>query len=128
MISTVVGTFTASINLHERIQEKRQKAKQKQLDEKQTGEIETLQKEVKRLQAGDHGDSSSSSSRSRRRSRRGGSDDEDEEFSRSTKRSRDIIEDHYDDYVSRMGSRYARGDGEFNTYLSATIATSPADG
>lgn len=115
----MVGTFTAGINLHERVQDKRKAAKQKKLDESQTDRIDNLQKEVKRLQGREssHGDSSSSRSSSpgRRRSRRGGSDDE-EDFVRSTKRSRDMIEDQYDDYVSRVGSRYARGDGEKRTH------------
>jgi cell division protein FtsB len=53
LVSTLIGTFTTSMNLHDKIQDKRAQAKQKETDEGQDKKIQDLKQEVERLQLQD---------------------------------------------------------------------------
>lgn len=123
LVSTVIGTFTASMNLHDKLQEKKDKKAQQTLDRKQDDEIQKLRDTVDKL----HDDKeqlrrqSVAGSLSRRgsvaskRGRKDGSDDnsdDSEAYYRSAKKSRAMIEQQYDDYMERMGPRYAQGDSK----------------
>lgn len=115
------------MTLADKIQEKRDKSKQKALDGKQDGEIKQIQAKLQQLEAGgDKQDerkpqrsrSTSRSSSRRRRRRRDDYDDDDEYFARSARRSRAMIEQAYQDNVVRMGQGYAQGDGKSCAKLS----------
>ena len=114
LISTILGTFTTSMNLHDKYQEKKDRAKQKQLDEGQDKQIKQLQAKVDKLQSNGGGDDSGRRRGSRprlqsRRSLSAGSYEE-EDFDRSARKSRAMIEREFDANVRRLGSSYAQGD------------------
>ena len=116
------------MNLHDKVQEKRKSAQQKELDEGQDKQIKQLQAKVDKMQPGkgDESDSGSRSrSRSRRRRRRSTGDDgyKDEDFDRNARRSRAMIERQFEDNVRRVGQRYARGDVIAENKLQAQIIT-----
>ena len=114
LVSTVIGTFTASMTLHDKLQDKRARKEQKALDGKQDDEINKLRTEVGQLRVESNKKEPSrsrSGSRDRRRRRRRDSSDDSEEFRRSARRSRAMIEHRYEDNLMRMGPRYAQGDG-----------------
>lgn len=97
--------------LHDKVQEKRDRTKQKALDSGQDDKIKELEDQVQKLQSRDESSSGRSRSRSRRRRRRSLDDDmDDDDFDRSAKRSRAMIEREFDENVRRMGQRYAQGD------------------
>jgi hypothetical protein len=106
LASTLVGTFTASMGLWERVSDRREKHKQKQRDSKQDGEIKQLRQQFDEAQ------------------RRGQERQDEIDRLKSGHRPRDEVGDNferngamvqtmYDDMYGRMGSRFARGDGEF---------------
>ena len=115
LASTLVGTFTASMGLWERVHDRREAHKQKQTDKKQDGEIEKLreqfeaaqkkgqerQEEIDRLRSG-------GGNRGGEGGRGGGHrDDVGESFERNGM----MIQRMYDDMYGKMGNRFARGDG-----------------
>lgn len=137
LVSTLLGTFTAAATLHDKVQDKRYQAKQKQTDQGQDNQIQSLRQDVERMQlreehdrlqgkneASDRSRSQSRSRRNRSRRRRsvddgdeGGSDD----FDRSAERSRALIAQEYEANVARMGQRYAEGDVIAENKLQAQI-------
>lgn len=150
LVSTIAGTLTTSMNLHSTLQEKRKSQQQKQLDQEQSKHISNLQNAVERLNAQEEGQSngngsddggkSTKSSRNRRsksisgksqngsyrnRGRRKsvGDDgsDSSEDFDRTAKRSRRMIEQQYEDNVRRLGPRYAQGDVIAENKLQAQV-------
>lgn len=120
LASTLVGTFTASMGLWERVHDRREAHKQKQTDSKQDGEIKQLreqfeqaqkkgqerQDEIDRLRNGDGGRGGGGGGGG---GGRGGGyrDDVGESFERNGM----MIQRMYDDMYGRMGNRFARGDG-----------------
>ncbi|KAK3714714.1 hypothetical protein LTR37_007694 [Vermiconidia calcicola] len=128
LISTVIGTFTTAMTLQDRISEKRNKAKQKNLDEGQDKEIKQLREEIKKHHSGDDQQESRSVTRSksrngRRRRRSMDYDEDDEDFARSAQRSKRMIQQEYDENFMRMGQRYAQGDVITQNKLQAQIIT-----
>jgi hypothetical protein len=111
LASTLVGTFTASMGLYDRVSDARQNHKQRARDTKQDGEIKELkesfeksqkaaedrQKEIDRLKsgAGDNGGS-----------RRGNND-----VGYNLGRDAAMVQRMYDDGFGRYGNRFAQGDG-----------------
>lgn len=106
LASTLVGTFTASMGLWERVHDRREAHKQKARDSKQDGEIKALrdqfekaqqaadvrQQEIDRLKHGGGGR---------------GRDDVGQNFERDGM----MIQRMYDDGYGRLGKRFAQGDG-----------------
>ncbi|KAK5122466.1 hypothetical protein LTR85_004050 [Meristemomyces frigidus] len=137
LVSTLVGTFTASMALADKIQEKRDKSKQKATDGKQDNDIKQLEAKLKKLgiesSAGSdkkNGErksqrsrsrSSSRSSSRRRRRRRDDYDDDAAYFAHSARRSRAMIEQTYQDNLTRMGQGFAHGDVITENKLQAQI-------
>ena len=114
------------MNLHDKYKEKKESAKQKKLDEGQDKQIKDLRSQVDRLQSkGDDDNNSSRVSRSRPRlqSRRSLSagDYEEEDFDRSARKSRAMIEREFDANVRRLGSTYAQGDVIAENKLQAQV-------
>jgi hypothetical protein len=113
LASTLVGTFTASMGLYDRVSDKRQQHKQRARDVQQDGEIKQLkdefekaqqraedrQKEIDRLKNGGGGG--------------GGRGNDDVGFVLS--RDAAMIQRMYDDGFGRYGSRFAQGDGKSHT-------------
>lgn len=113
------------MNLHDKYQDKKNQAKQKQLDGGQDKQIKDLRSQVEKLQSkrGDDNSSRVSRSRPRLQSRRSLSagDYEDEDFDRSARKSRAMIEREFDANVRRMGSTYAEGDVIAENKLQAQV-------
>jgi hypothetical protein len=107
LVSTLVGTFTAGISLVDKVQEKRDKHKQKGIDNGQNARIKALSDKVDQLALQDKDDARSSRSSSRSRRRRY---EDEEEFAYGAKRARAMIEQAYADNFLRVGQDYARGD------------------
>jgi hypothetical protein len=110
LASTLVGTFTASMGLYDRVSDARQNHKQRVRDTKQDGEIKELkesfdksqkaaddrQKEIDRLKngGGDNGGG-----------RQGNTD-----VGYNLGRDAAMVQRMYDDGFGRYGSRFAQGD------------------
>ncbi|KAF1939839.1 hypothetical protein EJ02DRAFT_244017 [Clathrospora elynae] len=119
LASTLVGTFTASMGLWERVADKREQHRQKARDTQQDGQIKELkaqfeqvqkqaegrQHEIERLQNG-HGGTASR-----------GRDDVGNNFERDGM----MIQRMYDQGYGRMGSRFAQGDAVIENQLQAQI-------
>ncbi|CAN9188259.1 unnamed protein product [Alternaria alternata] len=119
LASTLVGTFTASMGLWERVADRREQHRQKQRDSKQDGEIKELkqqfedaqkkaegrQQEIDRLKNGGGG------------GQWGGRDDVGNNFQRDGM----MIQRMYDQGYGRMGSRFAQGDAIVENQLQAQI-------
>jgi hypothetical protein len=111
LASTLVGTFTASMGLYDRVSDARQNHKQRAHDTKQDGEIKELkesfeksqkaaddrQKEIDRLKNGGGDDGGG---------RRGNND-----VGYNLGRDAAMVQRMYDDGFGRYGSRFAQGDG-----------------
>lgn len=102
------------MNLHDKYQEKKNRAKQTELDEGQDKQIKKLQATVDKLQSNGGGNNSGHRRASRprlqsRRSLSAGSYEE-EDFDWSARKSRAMIEREFDANVRRLGSNYAQGD------------------
>ena len=110
------------MNLHDKVQEKRQQAQQKQLDQGQDKEIKDLREQVNKLQSS-NGSNSRPKSRRRRSKSVGAWNDDDDDFEQQAKRSRAMIEQEFQDNVRQMGSRYAQGDVIAENKLQAQIIT-----
>ncbi|KAI0472201.1 hypothetical protein GGR56DRAFT_667842 [Xylariaceae sp. FL0804] len=96
LCSTLVGTFSSSMGLWERVRERR---KQKQRDSKQDDEIRQLREEVAKAE-------------------KRGKQQRDEELSEPRDR---LIRRQYDEGVERLGRRYAVGDPVTENQLQAQI-------
>ncbi|KAK3619211.1 hypothetical protein LTR56_024171 [Elasticomyces elasticus] len=110
LISTVIGTFTAFMTLADKIQDKRDKAKQKATDGKQDVQVQGPREQVNKLSNEQKEPRSQRGSRSRlqstrRRRTRDDSDDDETEVATNARRSRAMIERMYKDNVDRMGQQ-----------------------
>lgn len=118
LASTLVGTFTASMGLWERVHDRREAHKQKKRDTEQDDNIKQLreqfedaqkkadrrQEEIDRLKdgGGERGGGG----------RRGGyRNDFHDDVGESFERNGMMIQRMYDDMYGRHGNRFARGDG-----------------
>jgi hypothetical protein len=119
LASTLVGTFTASMGLYDRVSDKREQHKQKVRDTKQDGEIKQLkdeftkaqkaaedrQKEIDRLKNGGGGGGGGTGGGYGGR----GHDDVGYNLGRDAA----MVQRMYDDGFGRYGSRFAQGDGMY---------------
>ncbi|CAK4033228.1 unnamed protein product [Lecanosticta acicola] len=112
LLSTVIGTFTASMTLQDKISEKRAKKKQAKTDRSQDNQLKEMQEK-----------SPSRSSRSRSSSRRRPPRnlDDDAYLAANGARSKDMIERTYQDHLARLGPKYARGDLMTENKLQAQV-------
>lgn len=106
LASTLVGTFTASMGLWERIADRRDQHRQKQRDSKQDGEIKELKMQFQEAQKKAEGRQQEID----RLRNGGGRDDVGNNFERDMM----MIQRMYDQGYGRMGSRFAQGDGLFS--------------
>lgn len=120
LITTVLGTFSTSLALHDKVQEKRNQAKQKTLDAGQDKKIQDLEQRVTKLQTEEE-DDSSRNRRPRPRRRSTGDDGDSDDFDRQARRSRAVIAREFQDNVDRLGPRYAQGDVIAENQLQAQI-------
>lgn len=118
LASTLVGTFTASMGLYDRVSDKRQQHKQRARDTKQDGEIKQLkdefqkaqqaaeerQQEIDRLKSG----GGQGGGGSQQVARRGGDD-----VGYNLERDAMMVQRMYDDGFGRYGRRFAQGDGAY---------------
>ncbi|EME81497.1 uncharacterized protein MYCFIDRAFT_155659 [Pseudocercospora fijiensis CIRAD86] len=104
LVSTIVGTFTASIALHDKIKEKQEKAanakKQQQgVDDKQDKGLEELKERLGELEnKADKGKEVSDNPM------------EDDDFAQATGRSKAMLEETYEQNVGQLGQNFAQGD------------------
>ncbi|KAH9910059.1 hypothetical protein F4778DRAFT_713942 [Xylariomycetidae sp. FL2044] len=106
LCSTLIGTFSSSMGLWDRVNEKRRQGKR---DTKQDEEIRKLREQVE----------ANKQSRQRQESRRRPDDDADLGY--SLERSGDLIRREYDVGYERLGRRYAVGDTLTENQLQAQI-------
>ena len=105
LASTLVGTFTASMGLWERVHDRREAHKQRQRDTKQDGEIKALKDQFEKAQQAADG----RQQEIERLKSGGGRDD----VGRNFERDGMMIQRMYDDGYGRLGSRFAQGDGRY---------------
>ncbi|KAI0572486.1 hypothetical protein Ptr902_06671 [Pyrenophora tritici-repentis] len=113
LASTLVGTFTASMGLWERVADRRQQHRQKAKDSKQDGEIKELKKQFEEAQQRAEGRQQEIN-----RLRNGGSRDE---VGNNFERDGMMIQRMYDQGFGRMGNRFAQGDAIVENQLQAQI-------
>jgi len=106
LASTLVGTFTASMGLWERVHDRRESHKQKLRDTKQDGEIKQLREQFEQAQQSADGRQQEID----RLKGGGGRDDPGRNFERDGR----MIQRMYDEGYGRMGSRFAQGDGVYD--------------
>jgi hypothetical protein len=112
LASTLVGTFTASMGLWERVSDRREKHKQKQRDTKQDGEIKQLREQFEAAQKkGQERQEEIDRLRDGRGGRGGERGRACDDVGESFERNGFMVQRMYDDMYGRMGSRFARGDG-----------------
>ncbi|KAF2821696.1 hypothetical protein CC86DRAFT_301973 [Ophiobolus disseminans] len=126
LASTLVGTFTASMGLYDRVSDKRQQHKQRTRDTKQDGEIKQLkeefeksrkaaderQQEIDRLKNG----GGYNNGGGQQLARRGG-----EDVGYNLERDAMMVQRMYDDGFGRYGKRFAQGDAIAENQLQAQI-------
>jgi hypothetical protein len=126
LASTLVGTFTASMGLYDRVSDKREQHKQKQRDGKQDGEIKKLreefektqkaaderQKEIDRLKEGGGNNGANNNNNGNGGGRRGSYNDD---VGYNLERDAMMVQRMYDDGFGRYGRRFAQGDGMYTT-------------
>ncbi|KAI1259358.1 hypothetical protein F5Y18DRAFT_410228 [Xylariaceae sp. FL1019] len=100
LCSTLIGTFSSSIGLWDRVNDKR---KQKQRDTKQDGEIQRLQEKLALAES--RGQRGAEMNNPRRRDDEGSDD-----LGRSLMKSSAMIRREYDEAAERLGRRFAIGD------------------
>jgi len=113
LASTLVGTFTASMGLWERVHDRRESHKQKLRDTKQDGEIKQLREQFEQAQQSADGRQQEID----RLKGGGGRDDPGRNFERDGR----MIQRMYDEGYGRMGSRFAQGDAIVENQLQAQI-------
>ena len=94
LCSTLIGTFSSSIGLWDRVQDKRKQAKK---DNKQDDRIEALRLEVEK-------NTKAHEERDKRSSRR-------DEVGDNFEQSGALIQRQFDEGYGRLGRRFAQGDG-----------------
>lgn len=107
LASTLVGTFTASMGLWERVSDKREQHRQRQRDTKQDGEIKQLREQFEKAQEAADGRQKEID-----RLKNGGGRGRDE-VGGNFERDSMMIQRMYDDMYGRMGRRFAQGDGMY---------------
>jgi hypothetical protein len=131
LASTLVGTFTASMGLYDRVSDRREQHKQRKRDTKQDGDIKQLkedfekaqeraenrQREIDRLKSGG---GEGGVGQGGGGGQGGGRRNDDVGFVLS--RDAAMIQRMYDDGFGRYGSRFAQGDGMFHAN-SGVIST-----
>lgn len=117
LASTLVGTFTASMGLWERVHDRREAHRQKMRDTKQDGEIQQLREQFERAQQAADGRQQEIDRLKSGRGHRGGHDDPGSAFERDGM----MIQRMYDEGYGRMGSRFAQGDAIAENQLQAQI-------
>ncbi|KAJ4315438.1 hypothetical protein N0V94_005940 [Neodidymelliopsis sp. IMI 364377] len=126
LASTLVGTFTASMGLWERVHDRREAHKQKQRDTKQDGEIKQLREQFEAAQKkGQERQDEIDRLRDGRGGRGGGGgggggrdrDDVGDNFQQNGM----MVQRMYDDMYGRMGNKFARGDSITENQLQAQI-------
>lgn len=117
LASTLVGTFTASMGLYDRVSDKRQQHKQKARDTKQDGEIKQLkeefeksqkaaeerQREIDRLRNGGGNDGGNNN---------GGGRGRNDDVGYNLQRDAMMVQRMYEDGFGRYGQRFAMGDSK----------------
>ncbi|KAK4496949.1 hypothetical protein PRZ48_011398 [Zasmidium cellare] len=137
LISTIVGTFTASMTLHDKYQEKKAKKAQKQTDGKQNNEIKELKEQIEKLSGGGDGAKKNDDKPKEENKEKEKGDDQDKKSQRSRSRSRSssrhrrrrdsmdrsraMIEQTYANHLMRVGDRYAEGDLVTENKLQAQV-------
>ncbi|KAI8944272.1 hypothetical protein F4801DRAFT_232101 [Xylaria longipes] len=117
LCSTLINTFLASINLWDRMSERR---KQQKKDAKQDGEIRKLKEQAALAE----GPSQKRGHEDSRRPYSSKDDNEDEEaLSRSLERSEALIRREYNSGAGRLGKRFAVGDLLTENQLQAQVIT-----
>lgn len=106
LASTLVGTFTASMGLWERVHDRREAHKQRQRDTKQDGEIKQLREQFEKAQQAADGRQQEID-----RLKNGGGDRGRDDVGRNFERDGMMIQRMYDEGYGRMGRRFAQGDG-----------------
>ncbi|KAF2478361.1 uncharacterized protein BDR25DRAFT_251131 [Lindgomyces ingoldianus] len=109
LCSTLVGTFTSSMGLWDRVNEKR---RQKKRDSKQDSEIKLLREEIEKKDK-------ESKEREDDRKKRPAQDDVGDSFERSGA----LIRRQYDEGYERLGRKFAVGDHVTENQLQAQIIT-----
>ncbi|KAF2971220.1 hypothetical protein GQX73_g2311 [Xylaria multiplex] len=118
LCSTLINTFTASINLWDRVNERR---KQQKKDSKQDDEIRKLKEQV--AQTDKHNQKPEAERHHRPHDGRGGDDDYGEALGRSLERSESLVRREYNNGAGHMGKRFAMGDLITENQLQAQIIT-----
>lgn len=108
LASTLVGTFTASMGLWERVSDKREQHRQRQRDTKQDGEIKQLREQFEKAQEAADGRQKEID---RLKNGGGGGGRGRDEVGGNFERDSMMIQRMYDDMYGRMGRRFAQGDG-----------------
>jgi hypothetical protein len=118
LASTLVGTFTASMGLYDRVSDKREQHKQKQRDTKQDGEIKQLKDEFTKAQkAAEDRQNEIDRLKSGGGNRGGGGGGRgNDDVGYNLGRDAAMVQRMYDDGFGRYGSRFAQGDGKQTIY------------
>jgi hypothetical protein len=113
LASTLVGTFTASMGLYDRVSDKREQHKQKARDTKQDGEIKQLKDEFTKAQkAAEDRQNEIDRLKSGGGDRGGGGGRGNDDVGYNLGRDAAMVQRMYDDGFGRYGSRFAQGDGK----------------
>lgn len=110
LVSTLIGTFTSSLGLYERLAQKKE---QKHVDKGQDTEIKQLRDEIKSMRDKPPQKQIEDRDRSRSRSpprRRKSLPPPRDELEYSLERGGDVIRRQYDEGYARLGQRFAVGD------------------
>ncbi|KAI1345345.1 hypothetical protein F5Y01DRAFT_300791 [Xylaria sp. FL0043] len=120
LCSTLINTFTASMNLWDRVGERR---KQKKKDSKQDDEIRKLKEQVE--QTDKRTQKPEVDGHRRAYDNKGAVDDDDDgdALSRSLERSEALVRREYNEGAGRLGKRFAMGDLITENQLQAQIIT-----
>ncbi|KAI0515334.1 hypothetical protein F5B22DRAFT_606829 [Xylaria bambusicola] len=117
LCSTLINTFSASINLWDRMSERR---KQKKKDSKQDDEIRQLKEQIAQV---DKRSQKPEADNNRRVQDKGTDDDDGEALGLSLARSEALVRQEYNDGAGRLGKRFAMGDLITENQLQAQIIT-----
>ncbi len=127
LASTLVGTFTASMGLWERVHDRREAHKQKKRDTKQDDDIKQLREQFEEAQKRadkrqEEIDRLNNGGGERGGGRRGGyRNDYHDDVGESFERNGMMIQRMYDDMYGRHGNRFARGDGTSSFAIALTL-------
>jgi hypothetical protein len=111
LASTLVGTFTASMGLYDRIADRREQHRQKKRDGKQDGEIKQIKESMEKAQqAADERQREIDRLKNGGGQRDGGRRGYDD-VGYNLERDAGMIQRMYDDGFGRYGRRFAQGDG-----------------